>query len=452
MSTATTFAFADFTISDSRREVFFDYCVSFSDDRSLNFQEKILFPVDLPDLPVIVKLLQALHIGLGISYYKAFLPPKFELEQPLSTKEAAFWNTTYLHGLGEFLYTNQLDPSRLASFQASTPIDEPVAVEATDGVILALGGGKDSIVAGELLKQLGLNITAYVLGTGKDKGQTPAVAKDMSVELLAIERTLDPVILEVNKRPDVYNGHVPISMIFALCGLLLCAATSKRYLVVANEASASIPNTQWKGIQINHQWSKSFTFEQDFQAFVQTTISPDLWYFSAIRPLGSVAVAKLFAEFPQYFSDFTSCNLVFRIDPAKRPNGRWCGQCPKCLSSFIILSPWIPETKLVELFGKNMLADESLRVLFQELTGQSGHKPLDCVGTTEELLLSLNLAYAHGYYHDAALMQQALDKKLVAEDDQTDALADAISLGNEHAFPDALQSSLGEKLKQVLKV
>jgi len=452
MAQAISFEFDRYELADDKRTLRFLYRIKLDSEPPIELTEQLILPVDisLAD-PVISKLADSLHIGLGISYYKTFLPLRFEVKNQLSAGQADFWNNVYLNGLAEFLYSNKLDPDRLAKFSGSSPDNPDTKTSYGSEVILALGGGKDSVVAGELLKTLDIPLTTFVLGTGPHQGQTATIAKDMGLELLGVERVLDHQILELNKRDDTYNGHVPISMAFALVGLLLCAATDKRYLVVGNEASASIPNTEWHGLSINHQWSKSLDFEKALQDFVQQTISPALWYFSAIRPLSSVAIAKLFAQYPMYLADFTSCNRVFLIDPSKRPNGRWCGECAKCLSSFIILAPWLEEAKLIEIFSKNMLDDTDQRNLFLALTGLEGHKPLDCVGTETEMNLSLNLINRQHKFSDTALMKLARERGIIHDGDWDSELHQSLMPSPEQAFPPELKDKLLVTIQDELK-
>jgi len=453
MAQATSFVFNHYSVENDGRSATFSYSVRLSGEDPLHFTEHLRFPAPLdPANPVIDHLLTALHIGLGISYYKLFLPPRFEMGSlHLSASDADFWNEVYLMGLGEFLYVNKLGPDRVARFSAIG--DSPAVTSPARGAskaILALGGGKDSIVAGELLRALSLEQSAFVLGTGEHPGQTAAIAKDMGLELFGVNRTLDPLLLELNTRGDTYNGHVPISMVFALCGLVVAAATGAKYMVVGNEATASLPNTEWEGLSVNHQWSKSFAFEKALQAYVTSSISPDLWYFSAIRPFSSVAVAKLFSRYPKYLADFTSCNRVFLMDPAKRPKGHWCTECAKCLSSFIILAPWLDESTLVSLFTKNMLDDTAQIPQFLALTGIEGHKPLDCVGSEEEMILSLNLLARQGKFTGSALMRIGQERGLIRDGDWQATLKASLEVGGEHSFPPELSDKLLGKMKELL--
>jgi len=49
------------------------------------------------------------------------------------------------------------------------------------------------------------------------------------------------------------------------------------------------------------------------------------------------------------------------------------------------LSPFLSKEKLVAIFGKDLMADESLRPILEELNGTAAVKPFECVGTVEEV-------------------------------------------------------------------
>jgi len=451
MTKAINFTFEAYSLDKSRTTATFNYSIDYQDGSKTNLSEKLLFPVTIPDSLCAKQLFQALHIGLGISYYKVFLPPTFTIKYQLSQLEADFWNSVYRNGLSEFLYVNKLSVSKIATFEGSSSLKNQASIIGTEAkAILGLGGGKDSILAGELLKSLAIPVTGYVLATGDNHGQTQQVAKIMGVDLIGVQRIIDPQILELNKQPEAYNGHIPISLIFALVGLLLCVATKTRYIVVANEASSSLPNTEWQGKAVNHQWSKSLEFEQSLQDFVHNTIASDLDYFSAIRSLSSVAVMKLFAQFPSYLDIFTSCNRVFRIDRTRRPNNRWCGECPKDLSTFILLAPWINQEVLLNIFGKNLFEDSNLEKLFLELTGLEGHRPLDCVGTKEEAILSLNLIAQQGKLANTYLLEVARKHRLIIDKDWSTELMKALTPSHEQAIPTELKEQLYQLIQKRL--
>jgi hypothetical protein len=263
---------------------------------------------------------------------------------------------------------------------------------------LGIGGGKDSALAGELLKAANLKVIGFTLTTGTVDGQAPAVAEVMKVPLQTIERTIDPLLLELNRVPGAYNGHVPVSVIFALVGCIMAVQTGAATVAVANEASASIPRIG----EVNHQWSKSLEFELLFQDYLSSIVS-DLTYLSPIRSLNSVGVASLFSEYPAYHQVFTSDNYVFRIAKDGRPAGRWGLESAKTLSSFMLLSPWLDEAQLAAIFEYDLARDSSLLPLARRLIGTEGTPPLDCVGTPEELTSSLRQAFKQGKFADTVL-------------------------------------------------
>jgi len=337
--------------------------------------------------------------------------------------------------------------SRRSPPQNGTMFEKDTDTPVKNAAILGVGGGKDSVVAGELLKNSSVAVDGFVMATGEQLGQAKAVADTMNIALHVVERSLDKQLLELQEQPGAYKGHIPISLIFGLVGTVLANALDRAYVVVANEASASIPRITWEHGAVNHQWSKSFGFEQKLQKYIHEHISPATTYFSAIRPLTSVAVAKLFATYPQYFEVFTSDNYVFRIDPTKRPNARWSLESPKSLSSFILLAPWLSEADILRTFGQNFLDQPSLETLFQELTGTLGNPPLDCVGTVEELVLSLNLAAQQGKFANSVLMKLAAEQGVIGDKDWQTELDAMLALQSEQALPEALKNTITAALQ-----
>jgi len=84
-----------------------------------------------------------------------------------------------------------------------------------------------------------------------------------------------------------------------------------------------------------------------------------------------------------YFGTFRSCNTAFK--QAREARGRhWCCDCPKCRFVFLALSPFVAKPDLIEIFGRDLLDDESQRDGFAELCGLRAIKPFECVGETHE--------------------------------------------------------------------
>lgn len=380
---ATRFHFVGATWT--QRTLRFRYAIEFSDAPTLRFTETLELPRRKSQaLPAAFKKnsLKNLHLVLGLSYYKLYCPTQLALPYALSQSEADFWTTLYTEGLGEFYYRNQIDFRGRVHFPASAKAQPtPVPLPTQDQVLLGLGGGKDSIVAGEWLKARKLKPLAFEVQTGPPASVVAEVAKTMQVPLLTVKRTLDPKLQK--PLPGAFNGHIPISTIFAFVGTLLGALYGRRWVAVANAHSSDFGNLTWKGQTINHQWSKTARWEALFQAHVRDTLSPDLGYFSPLRHVYEIRVVEAFAQLPQYFKTFTSCNRNFRIQK-DRPATRWCGECPKCAFMFLQLAAFLPGQTVSHLFGKNLLDDPALIPLYKDLLGLGTLKPFDCVGTFEE--------------------------------------------------------------------
>jgi len=433
---------------DDRRVAYFCYEIV-TDEKTFKLEETIELSSQLPESLESEKLLRSLHIALAVSYYKSFIPPVIEHPYMMDNKEADFWNKVYLNGLGEFLYKNSLSGSRLAKFTAQTGnsnVYDGPNIEWREKAVLGIGGGKDSIVAGELLKEAGVPVSGFVLATGEVLGQTKAVSDVMNIELNAVKRTIDRQILDINKIDGSYNGHIPISLIFGLVGALVAVAGQSRYIIVANESSASIPQTTWEGSNINHQWSKSLDFERLFQDYLHNYVSRDIHYFSAIRPLSSIAIAKIFSQYPQYFEVFTSDNSLFRIIPESREHPRWSLNSSKSLSSYILLAPWLSDEDLIRTFGRNFLNESSLSELFGSLLGDNGQSVLDCVGTPEELRASMKEVIHQSRFTDSALIIYTVVKQLLHAEPE---LQSFMTYG-EHAIPENIAPKLQKLMEQHL--
>ena len=386
---AKNFHFIGYEFDAKDGKIAFNYRAEFYDRDSLDFTETIFLPKIPQKLKEesIRKILEPLLIILGVSYYKLYCPPRIAIPFLLSKEQADFWNTVYRKGLGEFLYRNKLNPKKLAKFPHSKIKVCSERIKTQDRALLGIGGGKDSIVAAELLKDF--DIASFLVETQKQDLISDSVIHKIGKPSLKIRRVLDPKIFE--RQDGVYNGHVPISAIYAFLGLLTAAIYEYKYVIVANEHSSNFGNLKYKGETINHQWSKSVEFESLFQEYARKFITPDIVYFSLLRPFYEIRIARMFAEHKKYFPLFASCNRNFRVFK-DRPGSLWCGECPKCAFAFLMLASFVGKKEVIGIFKKNLFADKLFLPLFQDLLGFGRLKPFDCVGTFEESQTALFLA------------------------------------------------------------
>lgn len=200
-------------------------------------------------------------------------------------------------------------------------------------------------------------------------------------DIVRTYRTIDKNLLKLNSE-GFLNGHTPFSAIVAFLSLYCAYLVGGKYIVLSNESSANETNIE--GVNVNHQYSKSYEFEEDFTAYVQKNIFgyDGIEYFSLLRPFSELQIAKMFASLTQYHETFRSCNRGSKKNV-------WCGKCAKCLFVFTILSPFIEYDKLVSIFGNDMLDDPDCTADFDGLAGITDLKPFECVGTKSEFNFAL---------------------------------------------------------------
>src|SRR3990167_193687 len=108
---AVYFSFDSFAYTTGKNDILFTYEIGFDDREPLKFTEVVTLPEAPRDVPaeLLERMLNDVHLMLGISYYKLYCPPEIRVNRTLTKKQADFWNTVYRKGLGEFAYRNNLD-------------------------------------------------------------------------------------------------------------------------------------------------------------------------------------------------------------------------------------------------------------------------------------------------------------------------------------------------------
>jgi hypothetical protein len=342
----------------------------------------------------------AFQIGMVelISYWKAACPPKVIIKPSFLEKDqVTFWKKVYYSGLGEFFYTNSIN----------TDIDNFMEIECilvkvfgkemydvTDSTIIPVGGGKDSVVTMELLKKAKNENLCLIVNPRKASIDSAVNAGFNEESIIKIYRTIDQKLIELNSK-GFLNGHTPFSALLAFVSVLAAMLAGSKNIALSNESSANEPTVA--GSNINHQYSKSFEFEKDFRNYLKEYVTEDFNYFSFLRPLSELQIARLFSNLnTKHFESFRSCNAGSKED-------KWCCKCSKCLFTYIILSPFISPDKLCEIFGSNVLNDIDLLLYFNQLTGCEKEKPFECIGTVEEVNSALRLAINKYYSSNDAL-------------------------------------------------
>jgi hypothetical protein len=396
-------------------------------------------------------LLSLLHWVAGVSYFKTALPPQVSCETgapPPAT--VALLEALYSEGLGELAYTNglaRLPRPRFARGPAPAPArggrgeerelgrgpEELVgARQALGRVLVPIGGGKDSAVALEIVRRSGCELALFSVGDAPPIARTVAVA---GLPRLLVRRTLDPGLPALNEA-GALNGHVPITAIVSCVALLSAAMNGFDVVAMANERSASAGSVSWDGVEVNHQFSKGLHAERLLSA-AAAEASDDVRLFSLLRPASELAIARAFARMERYHGAFTSCNAIFRIDPALRA-ASWCCDCPKCRFVFLALAPFSDPEHLRAIFGRDLLDEESQFEGFALLTATGGHKPFECVGEEQESLAAIRLLAADERWSAHRALRRLVAEVLPRYPDDVGDPHQVLALGDEHDVPAAL--------------
>ena len=408
------------------------------------FEEKLAFdfmPRQLsPEASAVLdRIFRLIFLMSGVSYYKSFVPRTLICESfPLDRITAEFLQKFYEKGLAEFAFRNRISLRGHLEIRWSggSPAG-PIALDLPRRTCVPVGGGKDSIVTLECLKRNGEPLVLFSLGDAEPIRACIAAA---GLPFIRVHRRLDDTLFKLNDAGGL-NGHVPITGI--LSAIAVAGAVMSGYDVIAmsNEHSASAPNLQVDDADINHQYSKSLEFEGDFSEYLKNYISPSIAYFSLLRPLSEIEIARRFAKCGEYFPIFRSCNAAFRQSPAAREAG-WCANCPKCRFVFLALAPFIEKTELIGIFGRNLLDVETQRAGFAELCGLQEHKPFECVGEVGESATVMSHLGGHPIWREDAVVRHLHGALALLRQPDPAGLRALFEVKHPHRVPDSYMAKL----------
>lgn len=437
-----TFRFEGWRFDEATATVTLRYAL----DDALAFEERVELPPGAPPLDAarraaLEAVLELLHQVAGVSYWKAAAPPALEIG-PLTERRARLLTDVYVQGLGEYAYRNGIDVASRVRF-AGDPgvVAAPVALPATGRSLVPVGGGKDSVVALETMRAAGADVTLFSVG---DATAIAATAQVAGLPRLIARRTISPALLAANAA-GALNGHVPVTAVVTLIALATAVLHGLDEVVLANERSASQGNLEWRGIEVNHQWSKGLAFERALRDVLAHEVTPSVDVFSLLRGASELGIARAFAALPAYHHAFTSCNATFRLDERRRA-ATWCRNCPKCRFVFLALAPWLEPADLRSIFGADLLDDADQTADFLALCGFEEHKPFECVGEREESLAAFRLLAADPRWADHAVVRAARERMLPAVGPDVGDPDAVLALSDEHEIPARLVPAVHARL------
>jgi len=338
------------------------------------------------------------HIGMVemISYWKATCSPTIFIKpHKLNSEHKRWWKSLFINGLGEFFHVNGISAKDSSLFSFSfdkgyRPMPRGFLLHHTDGLIVPIGGGKDSLASLLILKSHPGDKIAFAINPGNATRESVKIA-GLQDQFFEVRRSIDPLLLDLNQK-GFLNGHTPFSALLGFVSVLAAVITGHSQIVLSNESSANEPTIP--GTDINHQYSKSYSFESDFRKYISMNVTSDVNYFSLLRPLNELQIASIFTSDKKFYSVFRSCNAGSKTNV-------WCCNCSKCLFTFIILAPFIPHHELVAIFGEDLFEKESLTGILDQLSGFSPEKPFECIGTINEV--NSALGYLADKHHQEKL-------------------------------------------------
>ena len=401
----------------------------------LVFTETLTFETPFPTEPDLAasglqQALLHLHVAAGTSYYKAAAPPEVVIEGScLTPVEREFHHHLYDEGLREFAVTNGLPVPRPVLIRSEEGTGRgrasTGATPRAGGLLVPIGGGKDSMVLIEAVKHLRPRLFAV--------NPHPLVfelADRTGLDLIVVRRRLDPALSAANAS-GALNGHVPITAIVSLIAVVGSFLYGYDSIAMAVERSASEETVLVDGIPVNHQYSKSLEFELLLRELVATSIDPGLRYGSALRPYSELAIARAFARLTDFHGTFCSCNSAFR--GVAETGDRWCGHCPKCRFVALMLAPFVSRADLAAILGRDLFADPDQIDGFAALMSHED-KPFECVGERRESAAALRLLSDRTEWRETPVVAALADRARALVDD--DAVAGLLAPATDLAGPD----------------
>ena len=417
-----------YKISKNNLEIFFDFQIP----PGIRFKPKIVIKnIDKKRFKKINSEIInnfIFHIGLIEipSYWKTTCSPKIEIKAGyLNNGQIKWWKDLIVKGMGQFFYESKIDfrgqnfLKIVSNSNNKNGRDRVLNLKETGSpqnkILIPIGGGKDSIVTLEILKNTKKEINCFSLNP-TSAAEKIIKASGCKNPVIA-ERKIDKKLLELNQK-GFLNGHTPFSAYLSFLGIFCATLFNYKYIAFSQEQSSNEGNTKYLGKIINHQWSKSFEFEKKFRQYSKKYLTENVKCFSSLRPLYEIQIAKIFSNFSDYFPVFLSCNEAYKTySGTKKITKKWCGNCSKCLFVFSVLYPFIEEKKIVKIFngparnasptqefndsyggghsdagGENLFEKKELLLIMKELIGERKIKPLECVGTKKECVIAFYLS------------------------------------------------------------
>jgi len=386
-----SFIFESYEFDKKTATATFHY--SFDGQRTFHEKVQFAFSGDNYDSVVLTSALELAFWVSGVSYYKTFPTTSvtFKTSSP-DPQQARFLTRVYSEGLSQYIFENKLHLDQLVIFTGAERSGQASHYDG-NGTLVLQSGGKDSLLLASLLEEQSIVYQPWYISSSE---HYPIVLDSLQYPVECAKRTIDRGALKKAASDGALNGHVPVTYIVLSFAIVQMVLENKNTVLAAIGVEGEEPHAYVDEMAVNHQWSKTWTAEQLFAAYVQQHISPDIMVGSPLRPFAELKIAELFSyhSWNRFGALFSSCNSANYQQGADNSTLQWCGICPKCANSYLLFAPFVSAEKLKGLFsGKDLFAQASLQDIFKGLLGiDNVMKPFECIGEIDELRLAYHMA------------------------------------------------------------
>lgn len=379
--------------------------------------ETIEFPLpdggaDEAELVAFHRVLELLYVAFGAYYYKAGAAQQVSVDAVALAPAAARWaRQLFRDGLAELAHRHALEHVLDLPVHTRDRIPDGVQHDLGDSVrapLVGFSGGKDSIVALEVLTAAGFAPATFTTER-RPRPQLDRLLARTQARSLRVRPRSDPQLKRLMRDGTWVAGHAPITAMTSLLGTAVAALHGLGPVVLANERSADEPNLVWRGREVNHQWAKSAEAEEALDRALREHAGIASGCFSLLRGMGELEISRWFAATGSYDDLVSSCNVVVRSNDPNRTR-RWCHECAKCRWVFLAFGAVMPRSRVVEIFGRNLLEDRGQMEGYRALLGLAGHKPMECVGEIVEARVAIEQLARDPQWQDSTVVCELADQ------------------------------------------
>ena len=293
-----------------------------------------------------------------------------------------FWENTARNLAAERLVEDNLSAhvldTRWRSRSSLRGRIEPLSESVRRKRLLAMSGGKESLAALKIMRkpsECSLFFLHYP-DSGWHHGRRLMRFFQRTHDCVKVRTDITGTGQLTRKYNCSAYGMFVIGQI-AFSALLLMDRFSS--ISIGNEFSANFGNGFHDGIAVNHQYDKSFIFAQELNGYLAEHVTDDFTHTSPFWQWHEYRIASKFFADDRFLKQWTSCNN-------STATNLFCGACAKCAFVFVMGAAHTEPSKIRRLMGANMLNELEL---IRSLADPDARKPLECVGTKEEVWVAL---------------------------------------------------------------